>query len=651
MSWVTVASTSIRGYGTIYLQYDDASTGTSRTSRLRFELSAGASIYATLRDITIDGSNIGSYTLSGSATIWSGSLAAGTRAWSGWVAWYDIGNASYSGSGYIPTGVTNPSTPSVSIASKTYNSATFNVSISSYGVPSDTSGRYIEAAILGQNSYGSSYRYATAKNTTSSTITVNNSSAASPSTFNIEGNHKYWYGGYASNTQASKSVVTGTFYTPCPPLSALTLSSQSYYTYNTVNAVFSYTRQADGGAETRTGYYRYSTNSGSSWSEWISVGTISNTSGTFTATLPTSKTITLEFKLTTPNGGDSETKSVSFTSKTTHTAPNFSNFTYKDSRASTVAITGSDQVFVQGQSQPQVTISKNNRATANDGATITGYTASLVDKSIQIPYSSSASVSGTFENYSPAESGNLVLKVAANDSLNLAKSVSKNVTVIPWSLPVVNASISRLNNFEAESTLKVSGTWSPVVVNNVVKNSIRVYYRYKKSSSSTWETDWTERPVTTSGENFSTVDYVIRFDNRYQWDVEVKAEDSFGNTVVALILSVGIPIFFIGSDGRVSVNGKPSKSLAQGENGLLEVNGRVFSNGKQLLSLDEIYPIGSIYLTTTLDTTTKVHNALGGTWAVWGKGRVPVGVDPNDTDFTPAEKPVVAKSWPDTDIR
>ena len=37
--------------------------------------------------------------------------------------------------------------------------------------------------------------------------------------------------------------------------------------------------------------------------------------------------------------------------------------------------------------------------------------------------------------------------------------------------------------------------------------------------------------------------------------------------------------------------------------------------------LDKIYPVGSIYITTTLSTTAQVKEALGGEWAVYGDGR------------------------------
>ena len=39
-------------------------------------------------------------------------------------------------------------------------------------------------------------------------------------------------------------------------------------------------------------------------------------------------------------------------------------------------------------------------------------------------------------------------------------------------------------------------------------------------------------------------------------------------------------------------------------------------------TLDKIYPVGSVYVSTTLNTTDKVKEALGGTWVAYGSGRV-----------------------------
>lgn len=48
-----------------------------------------------------------------------------------------------------------------------------------------------------------------------------------------------------------------------------------------------------------------------------------------------------------------------------------------------------------------------------------------------------------------------------------------------------------------------------------------------------------------------------------------------------------------------------------------------------------LYPVGSIYMSVN---NTNPSTFFGGTWVSWGAGRVPVGVDANDTDFETVEK-------------
>ena len=45
--------------------------------------------------------------------------------------------------------------------------------------------------------------------------------------------------------------------------------------------------------------------------------------------------------------------------------------------------------------------------------------------------------------------------------------------------------------------------------------------------------------------------------------------------------------------------------------------------------------IGDLYFTTT---PTNPSTVVGGTWAAWGGGRTPVGVNTADTDFKTVEK-------------
>lgn len=139
--------------------------------------------------------------------------------------------------GGIPQGAVAPSGLSVSISSIADTGASFSVSLSSYGTPSSADGRYIEAAIMGQSTYGGKYRYDIVKNKASSTITVNNSSKTNSSNpLTIVPNTQYWYGAYATNTSLSISKVQGTFVTLPAYITSITANDvgqgEVYFTVN-----------------------------------------------------------------------------------------------------------------------------------------------------------------------------------------------------------------------------------------------------------------------------------------------------------------------------------------------------------------------------------------------------------------------------------
>lgn len=456
----------------------------------------------------------------------------------------------------------SPPVPSISISSRTTNQVVVSYGLNSFGDPNS----------------GTVYLYGGTSSNPTSQIASKTSTGSSNYTYTgLSANQTYYFRTRAANGQYTTSYsgnVSTT--TACPTPTALSLSSETYTAYNRVSTVYSVTRASDNGSATRTGYYRISTNGGSSWGSWTSFGTLPNNQYTTTFTVsnvPTASSIKIQVKIN--NGMDSGIKELSYTSKATHVAPNFSNFTYLDSNPTTVVISGDNQVMIQGQSTPQITVSAANKATGNDGIAVSNYAFSFSGRSDTATWSSSADVVKTLGT--PQNSGSQTMTVSAVDALSLSKAVNKNVQVYPWKKPVIVASIARLNNFEADSTLKISGTWAAINIGGTDKNSLSVAFRYKPSSTSSWDA-WITRPITTSGDNYSATDLVISLDNTKQWDIQVRATDAFTTETISLVLPAGQPLFFIGTDGRISIADKPSHALLTNEKGLLDVKGRVITN-------------------------------------------------------------------------
>lgn len=89
-----------------------------------------------------------------------------------------------------------------------------------------------------------------------------------------------------------------------------------------------------------------------------------------------------------------------------------------------------------------------------------------------------------------------------------------------------------------------------------------------------------------------------------------------------------------------------SGAMAVNDNGITEAkieNGAVTKAKLATDALELAYPVGSIYMNAEDSTDPSVLLGFG-TWAAFGAGRVPVGIDPSDTDFDTAEHPGGAKT-------
>ena len=334
-------------------------------------------------------------------------------------------------------------------------------------------------------------------------------------------------------------------------------------------------------------------------------------------------------------------------------------WTCLDTNQATIALTNDANLLVQGVSIPVVTITAEQRAEAQYSATMQKYAAQFDGKSYEAAYSSS-DVAITLD--APNTHGSQTLSVSAVDSRGLATIASGPMTVLQYNAPAIDASITRAGGYSSEATLSIAGTYSHSdELANTINTTSGVKYRYKRSSESTWS-DWINRPVTLETEvstyageqivpekptgaeaetgKYSALDLVLELASEYQWDIEVSCTDSLRTTTVSLTLSVGRPAFYIGSDGRVAVGMQPAQTLDSNYRGHLEVDGTIYSKGKELV----MSHVGQVIMTTTLNTAAKVQAVYGGVWESWGAGRVPVGVDPNDADFNAPNKSGGAKT-------
>ncbi len=256
--------------------------------------------------------------------------------------------------------------------------------------------------------------------------------------------------------------------------------------------------------EVKNGNTSYLTISNLSWSAGTTTRTITLTTSqrtTLLSAMANVKSFNGTFVLTSYNGstqvGDASSASATVQTTAANSAPTMGDFSFEDSYATTVAVTGNNQVFIQGQSNLKVT---PTAATARNGASITNYTATCNGLSVSSASGSAITV-GKIN-----KSGSVSVVLTATDSRGYTVSVTKTITVIPYSKPSLSeVSIRRTNNIESEMQLNFSGFLSAITVDNVQKNALLyARYRYKLTSASTYGSYVNIlSTVTASGTSFS----------------------------------------------------------------------------------------------------------------------------------------------------
>ena len=233
--------------------------------------------------------------------------------------------------------------------------------------------------------------------------------------------------------------------------------------------------------------------------------------------------------------------------------PVFTGFNYADT--SYVANnTGNNQVLVKNLSTLSVTIAESQKMITKNGAKPDKYIIRIDTKSEPVGYAETAVSKdmGTISN-----KGVLRLTVRAFDSRGLHAEAYKDITVYDYEKPVINVDAKRLNNFEAQTTLKVNGSFYPVTLaNGLNANTVRnVYYRYREIGG-TWS-GLVEIVKTITDGKYACNDVILSLDNSKAFEFEVLTYDAMSYNTVDATVNVGEAIFFVSSNQKACfVNGQ-----------------------------------------------------------------------------------------------
>ena len=217
-------------------------------------------------------STSGHYNANGDAPSVSISWAFNVRSsWAGY--WEESGSITATGESIGPDG-TPPTGLTATLVEAGPDWADISMSISSWGSPSTSATRYIEAAVLGTSTYGNPYKFKTATAVMSETFRVDNTGSGN---LTIVPNTQYRVGGYATNQTRHASTV-GAAFTTLPAVPVINAADQGHGVINVT-----VTHANEGSALPIA--EEYSIDGGTTWTAF--------TGGAFSLTLSTQAVLTV----------------------------------------------------------------------------------------------------------------------------------------------------------------------------------------------------------------------------------------------------------------------------------------------------------------------------------------------------------------------
>jgi len=288
------------------------------------------------------------------------------------------------------------------------------------------------------------------------------------------------------------------------------------------------------------------------------------------------------------------------------------------------AVPSSWGIYVQTKSKAKLTV---NGAAGSYGSTISSYSISGGGFT-----GASSSLTTGFLN----ASGTITFTAKVTDSrgrVSDAKTVS--ITVEQYFTPYFERYTSQRCN--SAGTLSDDGTY---VLGNALynrapcgnKNTVSRAIYYKKASDTAW---------INAGVIFSSGDPIVfgggNFSTEYSYDIRYTITDAFNTISVQDIVSTAAVVMDFKSGGKGVAVGKVSETdncFEVSEDWDVKVYGKLLKDYIKSIA-GAAYPVGSIYMSVT---NTNPSAFFGGTWVAWGTGRVPVGVNASDTNFSTVEK-------------
>lgn len=259
-----------------------------------------------------------------------------------------------------------------------------------------------------------------------------------------------------------------------------------------------------------------------------------------------------------------------------------------------------------------------------NGSTLTYYGSSV---DISLPYTGTWSIS-----------------VTATDSRGKSTTaVTQTITVLAYNPPTITKLSTRRTDASGNATS--NGSYLQIIFSATAtslsnKNTLSYTIKYKKKKEKTF----TSVTLSAYQNNFSVSNgtYIFKAETASGYDVQLVLTDTF-NTVIAQTSGSSVSkVFSFFKNGLGIAFGKVAEKESAAEfDWKIYANKGLIVEGTDINVLinnavQKMYPVGSIKMSTS---SANPSTYMGfGTWVAWGTGRVPIGVNASDSDFSSVEK-------------
>ena len=281
-------------------------------------------------------------------------------------------------------------------------------------------------------------------------------------------------------------------------------------------------------------------------------------------------------------------------------------------------------IYVQTKSKATLTI---NGAAGSYGSTISSYS---------ITGGGYTSTASSFTTGFLNTSGTITFTATVTDSRGrVSAAATVSISVVAYSPPSFASYLSQW--CLSSGTVNEDGTYIRGLVSYSYascssKNTITRATYYKKAS----ETAWTNASAAfSSGTAFTFGGGKISTETSY--DIKYTLTDAFTTIAIQDIVSTAAVVMDFKKGGKGVAVGKVSEvdnAFEVAEDWDVRVYGKLLKDYIQSF-IKTMYPVGSIYMSVN---NTNPSTYFGGTWVAWGAGRVPVGVNASDSNFSTVEK-------------